>query len=348
MIKEIMMNATKAKNKYIAPTTAVIGAGAAGVMAALRGILNNDRVLLFAGNAKDKKKSRAQWVRKVENVPGLLAYRNGIKDPNKETIEFIQESPFAHNFDFKKNQSVVDIELLSDGKFKLFDDKGETYLVDHVVLATGVMDVQPEIEGTIKTIFPYANVQAVDYCIRCDGHHTYEKEVAVIGQGEGAAWVAILLYERYQPFNMTILTDGHEANYSAEVQELLDLYHIDVETRGIDGIKGNKAKGELEGFYFCDGSYVPADFAFISLGMLVYNKLAQQLGVEVDERGFVVTNDQGESSISNFYIAGDLRANTKKQIYTAWDTAVDAMDNINRKTRAHYRAFRIEQKKTFS
>ncbi len=339
---------TKTKTKlYSAPTTAIIGAGAAGVMAALRGVLNNDRVLLFAGNAKDKKKSRAQWVKKVENIPGLLNYKNGIKDPNKEAIEFIQAGPFAHNFDFKDKESIVDIEKMDNGTFRLLDNKGESYIVNHVVLATGVMDVQPEIEGSIKSIFPYANVQAVDYCIRCDGHHAYNKEVAVIGQGDGAAWVAILLYERYRPFNMTLLTDGHEANFSPEVQELLELYHIDVETRGIDGIKGNKAKGELEGFYFCDGSYVPAEFAFISLGMLVYNQLAVKMGVDVDERGFVLTNEKGESSVDNFYIAGDLKANTKKQIYTAWDSAVDAMDDINRKTRSHFRAFKKEQMKNF-
>ena len=335
-------------NQYRPLVTAVIGAGAAGVMAALRGVLNNDHVLLFGGHSKDKKKSRAQWVKKVENVPGLLNYKKGIKDPNKETIDFIKEGPFAKNLEFKKNLSIIDIQKKDNGKFKLTDNKGETYTCDHVVLATGVMDVQPAIEGTIKTIFPYANVQAVDYCIRCDGHHTFEKEVAVIGSGDGAAWVAILLYERYRPFNMTLLTDGTPADFSDDVQDLLDLYHIDVETRGIDGIKGNKKKGELEGFYFCDGTYVPADFAFISLGMMVYNQLAQKLEVELDERGFIITNDQGESSLENFYVAGDLRANTKKQIYTAWDTAVDAMDSINRKTRSHFREYRRQQRNQFS
>jgi thioredoxin reductase (NADPH) len=67
--------------------------------------------------------------------------------------------------------------------------------------------------------------------------------------------------------------------------------------------------------------------------MLVYNKLALSLGTETDERGFVKTNNKGESSIEDLYVAGDLRANTKKQIYTAWDTAVDALDDINGKIR---------------
>lgn len=48
---------------------AVIGGGSAGVMAALRCVLNNDEVLFFPGAPKDKKKSRAMWVRKIENMP---------------------------------------------------------------------------------------------------------------------------------------------------------------------------------------------------------------------------------------------------------------------------------------
>lgn len=333
---------------YAPPITAVIGAGAAGMMAALRGVLNNDKVLLFGGKAKDKRKSRAQWVTKVENMPGFFHYKKGINDPNKETLDFIKQSPFADNLEFKKNLSIEKIDQRKDGRFNLIDDQGNEYICDHIVMATGVMDVQPEIEGSIKTIFPYSNVQAVDYCIRCDGHHTFEKEVAIIGNGDSAAWVAVLLYERYRPFNITLLTDGKEAQFSEELKELLDLYHIDIETRGIDGIKGDTKKGILEGFYFCDGSLIPADFAFVSLGMLVYNKLATDLEADVDERGFVLTNDKGESSVKNFYIAGDLRANTKKQIYTAWDTAVDSMDDINRKTRLHFREYKKKQREKFN
>ena len=40
------------------------------------------------------------------------------------------------------------------------------------------------------------------------------------------------------------------------------------------------------------------------------------------------------TSVDGVYVAGDLRANTKKQIYTAWDTAVDAADAFNAKLRA--------------
>lgn len=317
---------------------AIIGAGAAGMMAALRGVLNNDNVLLFGGSAKDKKRSRAQWVTKVENIPGFNIYKRGVLDPNKETLKFIEYSPFSKNLNFLKNTGVEEI-IKQDNIFQLTTDKGEIHKARYVLLATGVMDVQPEIEGSIKTIFPYANVQSVDYCIRCDGHHVLGKETAVIGSSEDAAWVAILLHERYSPPNLTILTDGKIPSYSENVQKLLKHYHIDVITSGLDGVNGDIKEGQLKGFTFCNGSYLPVDFAFVGLGMLVYNKLATSLGTDTDERGFVTTNNKGESSIEGLYVAGDLRANTKKQIYTAWDTAVDSIDDINAKIR---RTRRIE------
>lgn len=321
---------------------AVIGAGAAGVMATLRGVLNNDQVLLFTGSAKDKKKSRAQWVGKVENVPGFTLFKKGINEPNKETFSFISQSEFAKNLTKLEGTGVTKIEKV-DGIFQLNGSDEEVYLARYIVLATGVMDVQPEVEGTIKTIFPYANVQSVDYCIRCDGHHVYGKETAIIGKDESAAWVAVMLHERYSPPNLTILTDGEKPQYSQKLQQLLELYNIDVITKGLDGIKGDEKKGVLEGFYFCDGTFRPVDIAFVSLGMMVYNELANSLGANLDERGFVVTNSKGESSVEGLYIAGDLRANTKKQIYTAWDTAVDAVDDINGKLRREKREELLNQ-----
>ena len=79
---------------------------------------------------------------------------------------------------------------------------------------------------------------------------------------------------------------------------------------------------------------------FVSLGMIVYNELAKEIGAELDERGFVKTNAKGETNIENFYAVGDIQADTKKQIYTSWDMAVDSLDDINAKIRREFRAQR--------
>lgn len=307
---------------------AVIGGGSAGVMATQRAVLNNDEVLFFPGSPKQRKKSRAFWVAKVENMPAHFQFKKGIEEPNKEVLNFLEESAFQEKFHWMKNRGIEKLDKREDGIFELTDNKDETYLAEHVILCTGVMDIQPEIDGDIAPVLPFANVQVIDYCIRCDGHHILGKKTSVIGHGIGAAWVAIILHERYNPPSMTILTHGKKPEFDDEVKKILKAYSIGIETSEILGVKGNAKEHLLEGFELKD-KFFPTEFSFVSLGMLVYNELATALGAEVDERGFVITDQQGKSSVEGLYIAGDLRANLKKQIYTAWDSAVDATDAIN-------------------
>jgi thioredoxin reductase (NADPH) len=312
---------------------AVVGGGSAGTMAVLRTILNNDETLFFPGTAKDKKRSRALWVAKVENVPGHLGYKKGIEQPNRESLQWLSEGEFKEIFHWHKNTGIVSIEKNAEGIFSLVDSNGKKWQARFVVLATGVMDVQPHINGKIDDIFPYANAQTADYCLRCDGHHVLGKKTAVIGHTNSAAWVAVMLYERYKTPSMTVLTHDQASQIDGEVLELCQRYGIQIVEGAITEIEGADHGKTLKAFKFSNGSRLECEWSFVSLGMIVYNELAKSLGCNLDERGFVVADTSGMTSIEGVYVAGDLRANVKKQIYTAWDTAVDAADAINAKLR---------------
>jgi thioredoxin reductase (NADPH) len=321
-------------NQKIFPVC-VIGGGSAGTMAVLRTVLNNDECLFFPGSPHDKKKSRALWVRKVENMPAHLGYNRGIEEPNAETLKWIAESPFKDNLQIQKNTGVTAVG--KDGDFfHLTDSKGGTYLARYIILCTGVMDVQPEIKGSIQTVFDYANAQTIDYCLICDGHHVRGKRTTIIGHGTGAAWAAIMLFERYRS-EMRILTNGKPPEFEAEAAGLLRSYGIPVSVAPIAEILGEGKGKVLRGFALEDGSRIGADICFVSLGLIVYNDLARQLGAELDPRGFVKADDAGLTSVPGLYVAGDLKANAKKQIYTAWDQAVNAANAINMKLRASRR-----------
>ena len=309
-------------------TIAVVGGGSAGTMAVLRCVLNNDETLFFPGSPKDRKRSRAFWVAKVENMPAHLNYTKGIVQPNKESLDWLATTPFQSRFHPVKNRGIVRIEKEGE-TFLLEDNKGESWRARFVILATGVMDVQPLIGGSIQPILPYANVQLADYCLRCDGHHVYDKRVAIIGHTVGAAWVAIMLYERYRVPSMTLLTHGEPPQLDETTRKAFDVYGIGIDDREIVGVEGDARAKVLKGLELSGGGRIELDICFISLGMIVYNQLAVDLGAEVDERGFVVTDGKGYSSVEGLYAVGDLQAGIKKQIYTAWDSAVDAADHIN-------------------
>lgn len=307
----------------------VIGGGSAGTMATIRSVLNNDETILFPGNAKHKKKSRAFWVSKVENMPSHLEYKKGIEEPNKLSLEWLQGSPFKGKLHWKKGVGVDQVTKNSDGLFVILATDGETYLAQYLILCTGVMDVQPEINGSIQPILPYANVQLADYCLRCDGHHVLNKKIGVIGHDTSALWVAIMLHERYQTTSTVVFTNGKQMKYDDETKKLASLYGIQVIEDNIIGIEGNAKLHELRSFALSNDNYIEVDYVFIALGMIVYNEIAKSLGAELDQRGFVITDAKGKTNIAGLYVAGDLRANAKKQIYTAWDHAVDSADDIN-------------------
>ena len=308
----------------------VIGGGSAGTMAVLRSVLNNDETLFFPGTPKDKKRSRDFWVSKVENMPGHLGYRKGIVQPNKESIDWLENGEFKEKLHHKKRQGVSSIKKI-DELFEITSSDNEKYLCEYVIICTGVMDIQPEIGGSIDPILPYANIQLADYCLRCDGHHVLNKRLTVIGEGDGAAWVGIMLKERYECPQVDLLMHGKKAVFSEEVQQLINKYNFNVYESEISEVIGDRKV--LQGYKLENGETVETDFTFISLGMIVYNKLAVELGADVDKRGFVLTDDKGESSISNLFVAGDLRANSMKQIYTAWNHAVESADKINGRIR---------------
>jgi thioredoxin reductase (NADPH) len=308
---------------------AVIGGGSAGTMAMQRTILNNDSCLFFTGTAKHKKKSRAFWVSKVENMPAHFQYKKAIEEPNKDVVDWINQSPFKSKLTLKKNIGVVSIKKGLDGNFVIVDSNEEIHQAKFVILCTGVMDIQPVIEGSINPILPFANVQLADYCLRCDGHHVLNKRLAVIGHSLSTIWVAVMLYERYQCPEVSILTNGEDLVFDEETKKLFDKYKFKLHKEKIIQIIGDPKQNILNGLKLSTNHLVEADYVFISLGMIVYNDLAKELGANLDDRGFVLTDAKGKSSVDGFFVAGDLRANTKKQIYTAWDTAVDAADEIN-------------------
>ena len=312
---------------------AVVGSGAAGIMALERAVLNNDEVLLFSGGIHNMRNSRGTFVRKVDNIPGLSPYKRTLINLRNNTLKELKEhSHLGHNLNFFK-ASVQKIERTPEGLFLLEDNKGRSYKVQYVVLATGIMDTQPIIGGTHKFILPYANSQAIAYCIRCDGHRAINKKTVIVGHGNSAAQIGIILKQRYAITELSILTHGKDPEWAAKDQDKLNQMGISILKSPIAEILGQKKEGILEGFRLGNGEIIGAEFGVVTLGIRPNNHLAKMLGADLDQRGLVITNDTCETNIPNLFVIGDLRANAMKQIYIGWTHGVIALDLINRRIR---------------
>lgn len=325
---------------------AVVGGGGAGTMAYLRGVLNRTQSALFLGDADSKRKGRSTWVMHVDNIPGMHDQSRPITGTAKSTLDWLNAQPELAPWGQVHKAAVQRVERTEDGGFRLHwtERGGEERSLETrtLIVATGVMDVQPEIDGSIQPILPFANRGDALYCVRCDGHKTIDKELSVIGAKDTAIHIASMMADRYGHERVQILTNGLEESFSPEVLELAEAYGMSVHRSPIAAVRGDARGDGLEGFTLADGSAVDTDCAIVSLGAIVYNDLLKQLGAELDATGRPVLGERYETSVPGVFAVGDLVAGHKMQVYTAWDEAVDAADAVDARLRAEKRAAKLE------
>ena len=355
----------------------IVGGGIGGSAAALRAVQYNLNVCWFYGDKQTSKSSRSKWIFNIDNMLGfhegilkgelLKTFKSPEDDDLRERINETHihitgsavlkntreriESDYSDNIDIIDKSALSakrepELFLISDGEFEARSE--------YVVFATGVMDKQPhvmkerggEIVDSTKWIYPFANRETILYCIRCEGHLTREDNAAVIGSGVAAEQLSFMLHERYG-IKVSILTNGEELNSDDDTKKLLSEYKIGIHTKRISDVSGEKG-GQLRRFVLADGEVVEVRFALVALGLhRVYNDLLIQLGAELDDEGLsdeirhIRVSKRSETSIPNIFAVGDMAKRAEevvmKQIYTAQEYAVRAVDSIDYRIRSKKR-----------
>jgi thioredoxin reductase (NADPH) len=175
---------------------AVIGGGGAGAMAYLRSVLNCDRTVLFMGDKTTSRRGRAMWVGEVDNIPGMHDSKRPILGTVKSTLAWIDGQETLKGIGTAVKDVVTSIQRDGD-RFILNHGADGALHARYVILATGIMDVQPEIGGSIEPIFPYANRGEAIYCVRCDGHRSLGHSLSVIGRNSTAAVATQIEHTRH-------------------------------------------------------------------------------------------------------------------------------------------------------
>ncbi|HET9683094.1 MAG TPA: FAD-dependent oxidoreductase [Gemmatimonadaceae bacterium] len=278
----------------------------------------------------------------------------------RDIVDNVEERLFR---EFPDRVTLIDEKAVlarRDGAlFTIATSSGTELTAEAVILATGVMDRQPKVKRTtpngkvvdeVHWIYPWANAETFLYCILCEGHLTRSAKVVVFGASEAAAQVALMLHER-SGASVTLLGNGEPLTASEKTQRLLAAYGIGFRPERVvevvDG--GEKPKGSaLGGLRLEDGTLVEARFAMVAMGLhRVYNDLARQLGAELDprdslpddQRHVLVDDVASETSVRGLFAVGDMTrrrgdAPSLKQIYTAQEYAVRAVQAIDRRVRA--------------
>ncbi len=260
----------------------IIGAGPAGLSAAL--VLGRCLRTVLVYNSGEPRNRSSQAMH-------CYLSRDGV-DP-KDFIAGSRRQLDVYETVSLHNGVAVSAEAI-DGGFKVAFADGATRTSRKLLLATGVRDVLPKIDGLAGC---YG--RSVHHCPYCDGYEHRDQALAVIGDGEKGAGLARLM--RQWSADVTLCANGDPV--SAEHAQ--DLARAGVKVR-LEKLRACEAKdGALERLIFADGPPLECSAVFFNTGQVQRSDLLSQLGCQFDDKGGVKTNHLEQTGVPGLYVAGD-------------------------------------------
>ena len=291
----------------------IIGAGPAGLTAGLYAGRQNSKALVIDTGLAGGLGSEVPM---MENYPGFDLISG---------MELISKmKPQCEKFsEIRENQIIEDIEKRDDGiyiktKSSIGDDFNE-YLTKSVILATGASHKHLNVPGENEFLG-----RGVAYCATCDGMFFVNRNVLMVGGGNSAAQEA--LYLKNIGCNVKIVHRRDSLRCEHRLEELLQEKGVEILWNStIKEIKGDMAVNSVT--LVRDGveEEYETDAVFVAIGDEPSNGLAKQLGVELDENGYIITDKSQATNVSGVYAAGDITGGVKQWIVACGEGAVAAI-----------------------
>lgn len=283
----------------------IIGGGAAGLSAAIyagRAMLNTLIIEKFSYGG------RINDTLKIINYPGF------IETTGRElAAEFRQQ---AENFPTNEfvHGTVMSIEKIDD-EFIIKTKRRREYSAKAVIIASGtsskILGVPGESEFTGR---------GVSYCSTCDADYFKDKDIHVLGSGDVALEEADYLSKFVNSINMIIMHDEGQFDGNAlEVEKIKNNPKVSYTWNsklskifGDDKVSGIEVHNDKLDKNFT----LISDGIFIFAGMSPNSDFIENL-VDVDEFGFIKTDEKMQTKTEGLFAAGDIRDKSLRQIVTA-------------------------------
>ncbi len=285
----------------------VVGGGLAGLSAGIYlGRAMRDTLIVDLG------KSMARWEPDVQNY---LGFPEGVA--GDELVRRGQEQAQRYEVDFAEDE--ITEAHFENGLFKLLGAKN-SYAARRVLLAPGIFHLPPEIEGATACLG-----HSLFFCKDCDGYRVQGKTIIVYGCNNEAVEYALGLLV-YSP-TVAIATHGRNPKWDATHAKWVGEYQLPVYDASI--LRLNRCDSQIQTLVFADGTEVEADALFTTRGDVYFNKLAKDLGAEVNSDGEIVVNGEMATTIKGLYAAGCVTPANCQMIIAAGQGAT-AAQAINR------------------
>ena len=279
----------------------IVGAGPAGLTAALYALRANKKVLIFEAKAVG---GQILYATNVENYPGI----EKISGEEYSKNLYNQVKNLGAEF---KYETVIRI----DENKVVYTNNPEndiTYEAKAVIIATGVENRKLNIEGEKDYLG-----KGVSYCATCDGPFFKNKEVAIVGGGNTALEDAVYLSGVAKKVYLIHRRDSFrgEDMYLKELKKTPNVEFIlnsnVTKINGKDNLESLEITNTNEEVFT-----LKVDGLFVAVGQSPRNEIFNNV-VDIDERGYIISEDGVHTKTEHIYVAGDAREKDLRQLTTA-------------------------------
>jgi len=312
-LKEPMLASTQLSGEPQEKDLVIIGGGPAGLTASIYAVRAGLNTVVIE---KNNLGGQVAITPVVENYPGFM--RIG----GKSLVDLIAQQAAQYS-EIHVGEFVTEVDRnRPDGRIFLKTNHA-IYIAKGIVIATGVGNRALEAAGAQKF---YG--RGVSYCATCDGYYFKDsKKVIVVGGGNTAVTDALYLHNLGAQVTLVHWRDALRAE-----QRLQDSFKQsgipvlwDSEVREISGDKivrqvriEDKKTGKI--------TEMQVDGVFVGIGYVPNIEIAQQLGLDLDDQGYVKTDLMTmRTSLPRVYAAGDITGAPKQIVVAVSHGSVAAM-----------------------
>lgn len=283
----------------------IIGAGTAGLTAAIYTVRAGKTALVIEGNAYGGQIINTP---DIENYPGI-AHISGF---DFATALYKQATELGAQIKFEQVQSVTED---GDGKTKVVKTSANTYEALSVILATGAKNRPLGLPNEQKLIG-----KGISYCATCDGMFFRGRDVAVNGGGNTAVEDATFLAGFCRKVTIIHRRDSFRAA-AAEVERLRAKDNVEFVLNATvtalnEGDDGRLSSVTVQDKISGEARELPVSALFVAIGQMPDNNAFANL-VDLDPKGYILAGEDLKTRTPGIFTAGDCRTKTLRQLTTA-------------------------------